>query len=153
MKRTLLLLFLIILSAEMILGESRPSSPTQLIQAEVHDNVTLQCPLDSRVNMEKYTIVCERVDLKKIVHACRLQTSDSGPYRCFVPKQKPSCTFNLTVDGAHMKAVRAAVITTVVVALCVLVVVLVVKSGTIQDCLKRQEERDEDQERPLEAVV
>ncbi|KAE8300609.1 hypothetical protein D5F01_LYC00754 [Larimichthys crocea] len=210
MKR--LVMFLIILSAQMILGESGPSSPTQLIEAEVYDNVTLQCDLDSRVNMENNTIVCERVDLKKKVHAYRgkqdlphdqmdqyrgrttlnpedlsrgvltllissVQTSDSGPYRCFVPKRKTSCTFNLTVvrrdgqnktkrdtpsttrtkldvsDGAHMKAV---------IALCVLVVVLVVKSGTIQDCLKRlrgkkrtsngSEERDEDQERPLETV-
>lgn len=31
-----------------------------------------------------------------------------------------------------MKAVRAGIITTVVIALCVLVVVLVVKSGTIR---------------------
>ncbi|XP_027138225.1 butyrophilin subfamily 2 member A2-like isoform X3 [Larimichthys crocea] len=220
MKRTLVM-FLIILSAEMILGESGPSSPTQLIEAEVYDNVTLQCDLDSRVSMENNTIVCERVDLKKKVHAYRgkqdlphdqmdqyrgrttlnpkdlsrgvltllissVQTSDSGPYRCFVPKRKPSCTFNLTVvrrheqnktqrdtpsttrtkldvsGGAHMKAVRAGIITTVVIALCVLVVVLVVKSGTIQDCLKSlrgkkrtsngSEERDEDQERPLKTV-
>ncbi|KAE8300608.1 hypothetical protein D5F01_LYC00753 [Larimichthys crocea] len=196
MKRTLVM-FLIILSAEMILGESRPSSPTQLIVAEVYDNVTLQCDLDSRVNMENNTIVCERVDLKKKVHAYRgkqdhphdqmdqyrgrttlnpkdlsrgvltllissVQTSDSGPYRCFVPKRKPSCTFNLTVGGAHMKAVRAGIITTVVITFCVLVVVLVVKSGTIQDCLKSlrgkkrtsngSEERDEDQERPLKTV-
>ncbi|KAG7999691.1 Butyrophilin subfamily 2 member A1, partial [Nibea albiflora] len=208
-------------------GENRPTY--QLIEAEVHDNVTLQCDLDSRVNIEKYTIVCERVDLNKKVHAYRgkqdhpheqmdqyrgrttlnredlnrgvltllissVQTSDSGPYRCFVPKtRKSSCTFNLTVvrgdqqnktkrdtpgttrppleevtkldvsDGAHMKAVRAGIITTAVIALCVLVVVLVVKRRTIQDCLKRlrvkkrtsngSEERDEDQERPLETVV
>lgn len=119
-------------------GESRPSSPTQLIEAEVYDNVTLQCDLDSRVNMENNTIVCERVDLKKKVHAYRgkqdlphdqmdqyrgrttlnpkdlsrgvltllissVQTSDSGPYRCFVPKRKPSCTFNLTV-GKNLEA-------------------------------------------------
>ncbi|KAG8014557.1 hypothetical protein GBF38_003082 [Nibea albiflora] len=62
-----------------------------------------------------------------------VQTSDSGPYRCFVPKtRKSSCTFNLTVDGAHMKAVRAGIITTAVIALCVLVVVLVVKRRTIR---------------------
>ncbi|TMS23805.1 Butyrophilin subfamily 2 member A2 [Larimichthys crocea] len=177
--------------------------------------------------MENNTIVCERVDLKKKVHAYRgkqdhphdqmdqyrgrttlnpkdlsrgvltllissVQTSDSGPYRCFVPKRKPSCTFNLTVvrrdgqnktkrdtpsttrppiegvtkpdvsGGAHMKAVHAGIITTVVITFCVLVVVLVVKSGTIQDCLKSlrgkkrtsngSEERDEDQERPLKTV-
>ncbi|KAG8014556.1 Butyrophilin subfamily 2 member A1, partial [Nibea albiflora] len=178
-------------------GENRPTN--QLIEAEVHDNVTLQCDLDSRVNIEKYTIVCERVDFNKKVHAYRgkqdhphdqmdqyrgrttlnredlsrgvltllissVQTSDSGPYRCFVPKtRKSSCTFNLTVDGAHMKAVRAGIITTAVIALCVLVVVLVVKRRTIQDCLKRlrvkkrtsngSEERDEDQERPLKTVV
>ncbi|KAG7999372.1 Butyrophilin subfamily 2 member A1, partial [Nibea albiflora] len=177
--------------------ENRPTY--QLIEAEVHDNVTLQCDLVSRVNIEKYTIVCERVDLNKKVHAYRgkqdhpheqmdqyrgrttlnredlnrgvltllissVQTSDSGPYRCFVPKtRKSSCTFNLTVDSAHMKAVRAGIITTAVIALCVLVVVLVVKRRTIQDCLKRlrvkkrtsngSEERDEDQERPLKTVV
>ncbi|KAG7999688.1 Butyrophilin subfamily 2 member A1 [Nibea albiflora] len=181
-------------------GKIRENRPTnQLIEAEVHDNVTLQCDLDSRVNIEKCTIVCERVDFNKKVHAYRgkqdhphdqmdqyrgrttlnredlsrgvltllissVQTSDSGPYRCFVPKtRKSSCTFNLTVDGAHMKAVRAGIITTAVIALCVLVVVLVVKRRTIQDCLKRlrvkkrtsngSEERDEDQERPLKTVV
>ncbi|KAG8014937.1 Butyrophilin subfamily 2 member A1 [Nibea albiflora] len=179
-------------------GESRPSSQTQRIEAEVHDNVTLQCDLDPRVNIENNTIVCDRVDLNKKVHAYRgkqdhpheqmdqyrgrttlnredlsrgvltllissVQTSDSGPYRCFVPKRKSSCTFNLTVDGAHMKAVHAGIITTAVIALCVLVVVLVVKRRTIQDCLKRlrvkkrtsngSEERDEDQERPLKTVV
>lgn len=119
-------------------GESRPSPQTQQIKAEVSDTVTLQCDLDSRVNMENYTIVCIRVDLQVIVHAYRgkhdlphdqmdqyrgrttlnredlsrgvltllissVQTSDSGPYRFFVPKRKPSCTFNLTV-GKHLEA-------------------------------------------------
>ncbi|KAG7999689.1 hypothetical protein GBF38_000111 [Nibea albiflora] len=53
------------------MGESRPSSQTQRIEAEVHDNVTLQCDLDSRVNIENNTIVCDRVDLNKKVHAYR----------------------------------------------------------------------------------
>ncbi|KAG7999690.1 hypothetical protein GBF38_000113 [Nibea albiflora] len=79
------------------------------------------------------------------------------------PKTGVSCSFNLTVDGAHMKAVRAGIITTAVIALCVLVVVLGCEEKNNPGCLKRlrvkkrtsngSEERDEDQERPLKTVV
>ncbi|KAG7999373.1 hypothetical protein GBF38_000114 [Nibea albiflora] len=59
-----------------------------------------------------------------------VQTSDSGPYRCFVPKtRKSSCTFNLTVEDC-LKRLR-------------------VKKRTSNG----SEERDEDQERPLKTVV
>uniref|UniRef100_A0A3B4T6Z9 Immunoglobulin domain-containing protein n=1 Tax=Seriola dumerili TaxID=41447 RepID=A0A3B4T6Z9_SERDU len=45
--------------------------PTETIQAEEGDDVTLRFDLDPRVNLEDYTLDVRRTDLDEVVHAYR----------------------------------------------------------------------------------
>uniref|UniRef100_A0A4W6DIE8 Ig-like domain-containing protein n=1 Tax=Lates calcarifer TaxID=8187 RepID=A0A4W6DIE8_LATCA len=61
-------------------GINHASCPTEPIQAEEGDDVTLQCHVDHSVNLTKYTLDFTRADLsKKIVHAYRHGKDDPDP--------------------------------------------------------------------------
>ncbi|XP_023267212.1 butyrophilin subfamily 2 member A1-like [Seriola lalandi dorsalis] len=55
----------------LILAQHRVKCPTETIQAEEGDDVTLRFDLDPRVNLVNYTLDVTRSDLKEIVHAYR----------------------------------------------------------------------------------
>ncbi|XP_027139481.1 butyrophilin-like protein 2 isoform X2 [Larimichthys crocea] len=83
MKRTLVM-FLIILSAEMILGVPHAICPNQTIEAG--QNISLTAYLDLPVDLSAYTVVWKRDDLNKdCVHAYRgkldLPREQSAQYR------------------------------------------------------------------------
>uniref|UniRef100_A0A3B4XRQ3 Immunoglobulin V-set domain-containing protein n=1 Tax=Seriola lalandi dorsalis TaxID=1841481 RepID=A0A3B4XRQ3_SERLL len=52
-------------------AQHRVKCPTETIQAEEGDDVTLRFDLDPRVNLVNYTLDVTRSDLKEIVHAYR----------------------------------------------------------------------------------
>ncbi|XP_022623416.1 butyrophilin subfamily 2 member A1-like [Seriola dumerili] len=55
----------------LILAQHHVKCPTETIQAEEGDDVTLRFDLDPRVNLEDYTLDVRRTDLDEVVHAYR----------------------------------------------------------------------------------
>ncbi|XP_056227843.1 butyrophilin subfamily 2 member A1-like [Seriola aureovittata] len=65
-------LFTFLFSAlPLILAQHHVKCPTETIQAEEGDDVTLRFDLDPRVNLVNYTLDVRRTDLKEIVHVYR----------------------------------------------------------------------------------
>uniref|UniRef100_A0A3B4XTS5 Immunoglobulin domain-containing protein n=1 Tax=Seriola lalandi dorsalis TaxID=1841481 RepID=A0A3B4XTS5_SERLL len=52
-------------------AQHRVKCPTETIQADEGDDVTLRFDLDPRVNLEDYTLDVRRTDLEEVVHVYR----------------------------------------------------------------------------------